>query len=396
MARVVPFRALRPNADHVEDVVCLPYDVISTAEARAMAEGKPGSFLHVIRPEIAFAPGFDEHADEVYAQGASALRACASSGRWTDAPAALYVYRLTMAGRDQIGVFGCVSVEEYDAGDIVRHEKTRVDKEDDRTRHILTQRAHAEPVMLTYRDDAAVTAIVDATISTAPLYDLDGPHDVRHTIWEVADSAGLARAFEAVERLYVADGHHRCKAASRAAAALREPASAESRVFPAVVFPMSAMHVMAYNRVARVEAPDAFFAALEAIAPLEEGAPQPPGPGAVSVYDGRGWRTFSLPDAAGGAVRDALDVARLQDHVLAPLLGIDDPRTSERVAFVGGIRGTDALERLVDAGDWDVAFSMHPTSIAELLDVSDAGELMPPKSTWFEPKLLSGFLAHRF
>lgn len=396
MARVVPFRALRPAPAHVGEVVCLPYDVISTAEARSMASGNARSFLHVIRPEIAFEPGHDEHADEVYAAGASALRRFAAAAHWSDAGQALYVYRLTMRGRDQIGVFGCVAVEEYDAGTIVRHERTRVAKEDDRTRHILTQRAHAEPVMLTYRDAAAVDVLVSAAMERPPLYDVAGPHEVQHTLWEVPDSDALSRAFQGVERLYVADGHHRCKAASRAAAALREPPGAPSNVFPAVLFPMSAMHIMAYNRVVNVPDMASFLAELNAIAPLRPGEPTPGVAGDVSLYDGRAWQTFTLPPALGANVSDQLDVARLQAHVLEPLLGVVDPRTSNDVAFVGGIRGTDALERHVASGTWSAAFSMHPTAIEELVDVSDAGELMPPKSTWFEPKLLSGFLVHRF
>lgn len=402
MAIVRPFRALRPQPEHASDVVCPPYDVIDTAEARALAQGRPASFLHVIRPEIGFAEGVDEHADEVYRAGADALAGLVANDAWTeDREPAVYVYRLHWQGRDQVGVYACVSVRDYDEGRIVRHELTRVDKEDDRTRHILEQRAHAEPVMLTYRDVPAINAAVDAAMRTEPLVDIAGPNDVQHTLWRIAGGEALAQAFTEVPALYVADGHHRCKAASRAAEALGADAPAEARFFPAVLFPMSQMRILPYHRavLSLPEGAAAFLAALRERATVTDGGPDA-APGHVALYlrvDGAGrWFDVALPEAAGDAVSDRLDVARLQAHVFAPLLGVDNPRTDPRLKFVGGIRGTGELVRLVDGGVADAAFSMAATPIEELLAVSDAGELMPPKSTWFEPKLLSGLLVHRW
>jgi uncharacterized protein (DUF1015 family) len=401
VAVVHPFRALRPVADHVTDVVAPPYDVISTAEARALSDGKADSFLHVIRPEIALPDGCDEHADEVYAGGAAALAALQKSPRWTrDESPTLYVYRLAMGGREQTGVFACVSTTEYDAGRIVRHENTRVDKEDDRTRHIMEQRAHAEPVMLTYRDDAAVSQIVEETMAAAPLFDLAGPHDSHHTVWSVDAPDTLASAFVSIGSLYIADGHHRCKAASRAAKESPNPSEKASR-FPAVLFPMSHMAILPYNRLVFElgTSPEALLETLRGLGDVTQSAPaSPTHRERVSLFmkvDGEFcWWGFSLPPSATSAAADQLDVARLQDGVLHPLLGIDDPRTDTNIAFVGGIRGTAELERRVRSGEAQLAISMYPTSIEELIDVSDAGELMPPKSTWFEPKLLSGLLVH--
>lgn len=404
MAVLHPFRALRPDPAHVKEVACVPYDVIDTAEARALAEGKPRSFLHVIRPEIDLPEGTDEHADAVYAKGAENLRALIQSEATIqeDEPS-LYVYRLVREGRPQTGLFGCVAVADYDDDTILKHELTRPVKEDDRTRHLLEQQAHAEPVMLAFRDDDGVARIVEATVERDPLYDFAADDGVQHTIWKVDDAGALARAFEAVPRLYVADGHHRCKAASRAYHDLaeREGAGPDDEVafFPAALFPMSNMDILAYNRVVGTlpGGEDAFLDALrERMTVTENADPTPPGRGHVSLYAGGAWYGLELPEATTSGVADRLDVARLSRHVLEPLLGISDPRTDPNIGFVGGVRGTGELERRVDGGRAQAAFSMHPTSMEELLAVSDAGELMPPKSTWFEPKLRSGLLVHLF
>lgn len=403
MATLHPFRALRPVPARAEEVASVPYDVISTAEARTLAEGKPLSFLHVIRPEIDLPEGVDEHAEAVYEKGAENLRALvASEATVREEAPSLYIYRLVMGARAQTGVFGCVSVAEYDDGLILKHEKTRPVKEDDRTRHILTQRAHAEPVMLTYRDDAAVDRIVEEAQQQEPLYDFAAEDGVQHTIWRVGDREGLVDAFGSVPKLYVADGHHRCKAASRAAAGLRgeDGSPGEADFFPAVLFPMGQMHIMAYNRIV-YDLPmdaDAFLDAVGERAALQRDVadPEPQRRGQVGLYLGDGWHRLTLPETTGGGVASGLDAARLGEHVLEPLLGIEDLRRDPNIDFVGGIRGTDELERRVDSGEADLALAMFPTSIEELLDVSDAGELMPPKSTWFEPKLRSGLLVHLF
>lgn len=405
MAILHPFRALRPVPERAEEVACVPYDVVNTQEARDLAQGKPLNFLHVIRPEIDLPEGTDEHADEVYARGAENLKAYAASATsLQEEEPSVYVYRLVMDGRAQTGIFGCVAVSEYDDDTILKHEKTRPAKEEDRTRHILAQQAHAEPVMLTYRDDENLDMLVTSETLNPPLYDFTAPDGVRHTIWRVTSTSEVVGAFQHIEKLYVADGHHRCKAASRAAAALRDKGQgdgeAEFAFFPAVLFPMGQMHIMAYNRIVRrlPMAPDAFLDRLASQVELRRNTEQaqPEDPGQVCIYLDGHWHTLVLPPSGREAVADQLDVARLSEFVLEPLLGIQDPRTDPNIDFVGGIRGAEELVRLVDSGRAALAFSMYPTSVEELVAVSDAGQLMPPKSTWFEPKLRSGLLVHLF
>ncbi|HET6567718.1 MAG TPA: DUF1015 family protein [Rhodothermales bacterium] len=405
MAILHPFRAVRPLSEKAGAVACVPYDVINTEEARALAEGNPVSFLHVIRPEIDLPEEIDEHAEVVYDKGAENLRKFVEAGytMQEDRPL-VYVYRLVMNGRPQTGIFGCVSVEEYDDDTILKHELTRPDKEDDRTRHILTQQAHAEPVMLTFRDDAEVNRIMEAVTAMPPMFDFTAPDGIRHTVWQVADTGQLVDAFGGVERLYVADGHHRCKAASRAAEEMQRleggGKEAEYGFFPAVLFPMSQMQILPYNRIVRKlpTTPSAFLKHLSEQAEVHENVegPVPQEPGAIRFYLDGSWYGAVLPPSESDSPVDQLDVARLNEFVLRPVLGIQDPRTDKNLDFVGGIRGTAELERLVNSGKAELGISMYPTSIQELIDVSDAGMLMPPKSTWFEPKLRSGLLVHLF
>lgn len=407
MATLHPFRAVRPVSHAVEEIASVPYDVISAEEARTLAQGKPRSFLHVIRPEIDLPEGTDEHADAVYEKGAENLRAFVEDDytMQEDEPS-LYVYRLIMDGREQTGIFGCVSVADYDDDTILKHEKTRPVKENDRTRHILTQEAHAEPVMMTYRDDATVQGIMEDIQQTDPLYDFTAEDGVQHTIWKAGDAAALVEAFRRVEHLYIADGHHRCKAASRAAAELRDGAPAsgdeapEYEFFPAVLFPMGMMEILAYNRIIYElpTSPSDFLDTLAEQVDLERNVsdPVPDMKGTVCIYLDGAWHRATLPPSKGVRVVDQLDVARLSEYVLEPLLNITDPRRDANINFVGGIRGTDELEQRVDSGEAAMAISMYPTSIEELVAVSDEGNLMPPKSTWFEPKLRSGLLVHLF
>ncbi len=403
MATLHPFPALRPKPEFVEEVACVPYDVINTEEARHLAHGKSFSFLHVIRPEIDLPEGTDEHDDAVYETGAANLRRFADSDVFEqENEPALYVYRLIMDGRAQTGLFGCVSVKEYDDDTILKHEKTRPDKEDDRTRHILTQQAHAEPVMLTYRNRPKIDALVDQVTTTSPLYDFTADDGVQHTVWRVTQPQAMSDAFKDVPHLYVADGHHRCKAASRTAEAMHSSLTdtkAEFEFFPAVLFPMNQMHIMAYNRILYdvPGRPAEFLAALKQRFVLNPDAPPAPQEkGDVSIYMDGTWYGLTLPKTQRGSVVDHLDVARLGEFILEPMLNITNPRTDPNIYFVGGIRGTKALERLVNAGKAQMAISMYPTSIEELLAVSDDHLLMPPKSTWFEPKLRSGLLIHLF
>lgn len=408
MATLHPFRAVRPDPDHVLEIASVPYDVINTEEARELAVGKPKSFLHVIRPEIDLDEGIDVHADEVYEKGAENLRAFVEDDDTTqeDTPS-VYVYRLIMDGREQTGIFGCVSVADYDDEVILKHELTRPVKEDDRTRHIVEQQAHAEPVMLTFRDDEAVQTHMRAAMEREPLYDFTAEDGVQHTIWRVSDPAGLVEAFGTVPNLYVADGHHRCKAASRAAGQFRDGDSAETgadapeyEFFPAVLFPMGMMKIMAYNRVVfdLPVSPAEFLDQLDDAYGVERNVsdPVPAGKGTVCLYLDGAWHRMTLPEPTGTRAVDHLDVARLSEFVLEPMLDITDPRRDPNIDFVGGIRGTDELEKRVDHGAAEFAVSMYPTAIGELLDVSDDGDLMPPKSTWFEPKLRSGLLVHDF
>ena len=403
MATLHPFRALRPVPDNAADVASVPYDVVDTAEARALAAGRPLSFLHVVRPEIDLPADADEYAPETYARGAANLRALADSDAFLqDSEPSVYVYRLEMDGHVQTGVFGCVSVAEYDQGSILKHEKTRPKKETDRVRHILAQQAHAEPVILTYRDTEAIDALVADETGRAPCYDFAAEDGVRHTIWKAERTDALTDAFQRVERLYIADGHHRCAAASRAAAELRDAGDEcpEAAFFPAALFPMSALRILAYNRIVRtLPAPaDEFLGVLAGRfdLSLDSGEKIPAQPGHVCLYLQGRWHTLSLPETRRPDVADTLDVARLSEHLLEPVFGIMDQRLDPNIDFVGGIRGAAELERLVDAGRAELAISMYPTRAEELLAVSNAGLLMPPKSTWFEPKLRSGLLVHLF
>jgi uncharacterized protein (DUF1015 family) len=400
MAVLHPFRAIRPVTEHAAQIACVPYDVINTQEARALAKGKPLSFLHIIRPEIDLEEGIDEHDDRVYLKGASNLADYIKGPHSIqEEDPSLYVYRLIMDGRTQTGIFGCVSVADYDYDVILKHELTRPVKEDDRTRHIIEQRAHAEPVMLTFRDRKDVSAIISDTMRGAWLYDFVAEDGIQHTIWKVQNTRALESAFEDIPHLYVADGHHRCKAASRAAAELGQTSSDEVNYFPAVLFPMGDMKILPYNRVIKriPQGAEAFLEQLQkrfSVRTISNATPAKAGD--ICLYVGGQWHCMTLPESESDNVTDNLDVGRLTEFILQPLLGITDPRTDKNIDFVGGIRGTRELETVVNEGVFELAISMYPTSIQELVDVSDAGLLMPPKSTWFEPKLRSGFLVHTF
>ncbi len=404
VATIRPFAALRPPRELVEAVAAPPYDVVDTAEAAALAEGNADSFLHITRPEIDL-PGADAHSEEAYAQARAALDDAIARGVLVRHEPSLLVYRQQMGAAVQTGVVGCVSTEEYRDQTIATHEFTRPDKEDDRTRHIDTLAAHDEPVMLMYRTTepgaAEVAAVLAEVTAGTPEYDLTA-EGVRHTLWDVTDPAQVERlvdAFGRVERLYVADGHHRCAAASRVSQLRDEP---EAAVFPATVLAADELTVMAYNRVvADLGEHDtaSFLAALEESFTVEQvaGAPEPERY-QVGVYTDGTWYLATAREGVVDAtdVIARLDVAVLTDRVLAPVLGIADQRTDARISFVGGIRGTEELVRRVDARPGAVAFALHATSTTDVMDVADLGEVMPPKSTWFEPKLRSGLFVHPF
>ncbi|HEX5709369.1 MAG TPA: DUF1015 family protein [Pyrinomonadaceae bacterium] len=414
MAAIYPFRALRPPSDKVSEVAAPPYDVVNTEEARALSEGKPLSFLHVSRPEIDLPEGANLYADETYQKAAENFRRLIETCPLEEeSEPSLYLYRLRMGEHEQTGVAACVSVDEYDEDLIRKHERTRPDKEDDRTRHVLELRAQTGPVFLTYRADRRIDALVEAETKGEPLYDFEAEDGVRHTVWRAPAPEQLARCFAEVPLLYIADGHHRAASASRARARLRDENSAhtgeeEYNRFLAVIFPADQMQILPYNRVVKDLnglGDEEFFAALRERFDVTDDA-NPRGPGKSGHYhmymNGR-WYGLTAKDAgasasASGAGEDdpttTLDVSVLQERLLDPVLGIKDVRTDKRIDFVGGIRGTEELVRLVDGGKFKVAFALHPTSIDDLIRVSDARGIMPPKSTWFEPKLRDGILIH--
>ena len=403
MAVIHPFKAWRPAGQNLKEVACVPYDVINTEEARSLANGKPNSFLHVIRPEIDLPEDTPFNHEKVYSKGAENLQQLMDEGVLEqESKEAVYIYRLIWNGNTQTGVFACVSVDDYDNNVILKHELTRPDKEDDRTKHILTQSAHAEPVMMTYKDSDAVAGAIKQTVrDQQPLFDFIAPDGVQHIIWKAEDPKPFIEGFDAVSHLYIADGHHRCKSASRVAESKRQDnpghtGEEEYNFFPAVLFPMSEMNILPYNRIV-YSVPDDFTKSLDDEFELRYDVdPVPAVKGTVSLYTGEAWIGLTLPQNGDANSMEVLDAHRLQAHLLEPLLDIGDPRTDDNISFVGGIRGTDELERLVDSGKAALAISMYPTSIEELVNVSDDGLLMPPKSTWFEPKLRSGLLVHTF
>ncbi len=404
MAALFPFRALRPAASAASRVASVPYDVVSTDEARAMAADNPLSFLRVTRSEIDLPDTANPYADEVYALAAHNLRALeAGAPLVEDAEPSLYFYRQQMGDHVQTGLAGCFSVDEYERDVIRKHEKTRRDKEDDRTRHIIETRAQTGIVFLTYRAVDAVDAVASRVCAGEPLYDFAAPDGIRHTVWTCPpdDVATLVRVFAGIPALYIADGHHRAASAARARGALRDQGrpSAEADRFICVAFPDRQLQILPYHRTVKDlngMTPASLLEALGRTMGVRAGGPVPSGRGEVSMFlDGR-WYAITLPASAPGTSHaESLDVAVLQREVLTPLLGIGDVRADKRIDFVGGARGTAALEAAVTSGRAAVAFSMHPVSVADLLAVSDAGDIMPPKSTWFEPKLRDGLLVHR-
>jgi uncharacterized protein (DUF1015 family) len=398
-----PFPALRPAPDRAARVAALPYDVVSTAEAAAEANGNPDCFFHVSRPEIDLPAGADPHSAAAYAAARQALDRLRASGALAqDAEPGLFIYRQVMGAHVQRGVAACLEAADY--GSLIKtHEKTRPDKEDDRARHIESLEAQTGLVFLLYRDQAAIDRMVAQTEAEKPLYDLTSSDGIRHAVWKVRDSATLARAFQAVPHCYIADGHHRAAAAARYAQKRKaaNPAHTgreEYNRFLGVLFPASQLQVLPYNRIAKDLnglSPTAFLAAVQArFTVTPAAAPTPPEPGLCSFYLGGAWHGLRLAPAAGDDALASLDVSVLQDRLLAPVLGIADPRTSTRIEFIGGIRGPGELKKYVDDGRAAVAFSMHPVTVEQLMAISDAGQAMPPKSTWFEPKLRSGLLLH--
>lgn len=403
---------LVPAPEHAAAVAAVPYDVVDRAEAAALAANQPFNLLHVDRAEIDLPEDVDPYSDAVYAKARENFLSLQTQGvLLRESEPAFYFYRQIMGNHAQTGIIGGCHIDDY-ANDIIKkHEKTRQAKEDDRTRLVSTLGAHTGPVFLTYRDVPEISALQQqVTTHATPLFDFTAPDGIRHTVWRVTgnDAATISRLFaEKVPVSYVADGHHRSASAARVGAERRAANPAHTgeedyNWFLGVLFPATELRILPYNRVVadlNGHTKESFLEALRntglTVAPTDQ--PAPTAPQHVCVYLGSGqWYSVSWPyDPAANPI-DALDVSVLQNRVLSPLLGIDDPRTSERIEFIGGIRGTEELERKVDGGGFAVAFSMYPVTVDQLMAIADAGQIMPPKSTWFEPKLRSGLVIQTF
>lgn len=404
---LLPFTGLRPRPDRAADVAAPPYDVVSFDEAAALAAGKPWSFLHVSRPEIDLPPGTSPYADDVYAKGAENLAAMISEGVLIrDAEPSYYVYRIVMGDHAQTGLVAATPVAAYLENTVRKHEFTRPDKEDDRVRQIDAVDAQTGPVLVVHRPVASVRAALDRLTADTPTYDVTQPDGIRHTIWAVTDAAeveAVSDAYAPVDVLYIADGHHRSAAAARVAGLRdgRGDAGDAHRRFLIVAFPTDELNILDYNRVVKdlngLAEEDFLNRVAEAftLTPAAE-APKPARAHTFAMYLGGTWYALDAKDPPGGDALplERLDVKLLSDRLLEPVLGITDPRTDPRIDFVGGIRGLEALEARVDSGDWAVAFALFATGIDDLMAVADADEVMPPKSTWFEPKLADGLVSY--
>jgi len=406
MADIKPFRAYRPRPDMAENVASPPYDVMNSAEARDMAEGNQYSFLHVVKPEIDLPEGIDLYSDDVYAKGADNLRALINDGVLIrESDPAFYLYEQQMGDHVQIGIVAGASVEEYKNDKIKKHELTRKKKEDDRTRHVESLNANTGPVFLTYHAKKEIDSLVEELKSTTPTYDFIASDGIRHTLWvikEPKDVKRLGDAFRSVNLLYVEDGHHRSAAGTRVCDIRREqnPSHAGNEpynYFLSVIFPHNQMMILDYNRIVKdlgSLSTEEFLEKVKGSFNIEPfGKEKPDKPRTWSMLLDGSW--YKLTAKPGSFPEDdpvlRLDVAILQNNLLSPILGIDDPRTDERIDFVGGIRGIDELEKRHREG-WALAIACYPTSIDQLMSVADAGRTMPPKSTWFEPKLRSGLI----
>ena len=399
MATLIPFRALRPTPADAAQIAAVPYDVVSTDEARALAEGNPLSFLRVSRAELELPDDTDPYSDAVYARAVDNFRMLKDASLVAEDEPSVYFYRLQMGTHTQTGIAACFAIDEYDRDIIKKHERTRRDKEDDRTRHLIALAAQTGPVFLTYRASHDVDAIAARHTAQDSLFDFQAVDGVRHTIWRVGggDRDALVAAFARIPALYIADGHHRAASAARARTELK--GRGESGAMLAVAFPHDQVQILPYNRAVKDlggGSPDDYMQAVRERFEVEAGSGAPERRGEIAMYVRGAWYMLKprVPLLADDPI-GSLDVSILQDQLLAPVLKIADVRTDKRIEFVGGARGTAALEQLVDGGKAAVAFSLYPVSVSDLMAVSDAGEIMPPKSTWFEPKLRDGLLIHQ-
>ncbi len=406
MSIIKPFRALRPVAGKAEKIACVPYDVIYDSEVRSTIAENPLSFLRVTRPEGEFSENANISKDEILAKSIENLQTFIGENLLVqETEASLYVYRLTAGGHSQTGIVAGCSLDEYENGTIKKHEKTRPAKVEDRTAHILALKAQTGLIFLAFRNTDGIRRLLAEAIETAPLYDFYCPENIRNTVWRVEKTADLVDAFAEVPALYVADGHHRVESANLARQKMREANPAhdgteEYNFVMAGIFPSEDLHILAYNRVVKdlhgLTATEFFKRVGESFIITETGEKTPRNRGEFGLYLGGKWSqlNFSVNFYRAPDPIENLDVSILQNYILHPILGIEDPRTDDRISFVGGARGTAELEKMVDEGAGVIAFSMFPTTMEDLFAVSDRGEIMPPKSTWFEPKLKDGLLIH--
>ena len=406
MLRIKAFQGLRPAPPLVAEVACVPYDVVDREESAALAAGHPQSLLHVDRAEIDLPPETDPYSDAVYAKARENFLGLQDEGALIrETEPCIYLYQQRMGSHVQVGVAAVCHIEDYERDIIKKHEKTRRDKEDDRTRLIGTLSADTGPVFLTYRNSTTIDQLVAPVQKDAPLYDFTAPDGIQHTVWRIPGAQAFVDAFAQVPVSYVADGHHRTASAvrvgrERRAANPSHTGDEDYNWFLCVLFPASQLQILPYNRAVKDLNGHTKEAFLEAVGRtftvLPSGSPTPKRPGEIRMYIDGVWYDLAWQPAVNADPISQLDVTGLQDRLLAPLLGIDDPRTSKRVDFIGGIRGTDELVKLVDSGKAAVAFSMYPTTVEQLMAIADANQIMPPKSTWFEPKLRSGLFIHTF
>jgi len=410
MATIRPFKAFRPVPEFAGEVAARPYDVLNSDEARQEVRGHPLSFLHVGKPEIDLDPAVDHYDPKVYAKGKENLQKLIDQKVLVEDPAPyLYIYAQTMEGRIQYGIVGCASVEEYLNDTIKKHELTRKDKEEDRCNHVRVTNSHSGPIFLTYPDNPQIDAIVAKITSAPPENDFEASDGIRHQSWVIKDAVviqNLRQLFGGIPHLYVADGHHRTAAAAivgreRKLANPHHRGDEEYNFFLAVCFPAGQLRILDYNRVVKDlhgMTTAQFLAQVNTVFSLQkiQGRPRLSKKGEFGLYIDSDWYIFSAPEAlmTKSDPVERLDVTILQHHLLDPILGIKDPRTDKRIDFVGGIRGMGELEKRVDSGEMKLAISMFPTSIHELIAIADAGKIMPPKSTWFEPKLRDGLFVH--
>lgn len=403
MVEVHPFKAIRPAEELADKVAALPYDVVNSAEAKDLAEGNPYSFFHIDKAEIDLPTDLSPYDPQVYQKAADNLAAFLKEG-WLkkEVDNFYYLYELIMDGRSQTGLVACTSIDDYVAGKIKKHEFTRPEKEVDRINHIKACDANTSPIFLSYRSDETIQGLLKSwKADHTPVYDFTSYHDVTHKVWVIDEAAvieQLEQAFNKVNALYIADGHHRTESAVKVGLEKRENGeeSPESSNFLSIIFPDDELAIWEYNRVLKVAPPADFFEQLAENFTVEKsGVKKPAAVGQVQMYLDNDWYTLTVkPEKVTNDPVERLDVSLLQNYVFDQIFDIKDVRTDKRIDFIGGIRGTEELEKLVDSGDWQLAFSMYPTAMSDLLSVADAGKIMPPKSTWFEPKLLSGLFMH--